>query len=29
MRRKGMGYLPTHLGKMLNGRILTDDDFLD
>ena len=29
MRRKGMGYLPTHLGKMLNGRILTKDDFLD
>ncbi|KAG0701816.1 hypothetical protein DFH29DRAFT_541007 [Suillus ampliporus] len=29
MRRKGMGYLPTHLGKMLNGRILTEEDFLD
>ncbi|KAG1750373.1 uncharacterized protein EDB91DRAFT_1243950 [Suillus paluster] len=29
MRRKGMGYLPTHLGKMFNGRILTDEDFLD
>ena len=29
MRRKGMGYRPTHLGKMLNGRILTKDDFLD
>ncbi|KAG1736385.1 hypothetical protein EDD22DRAFT_347656 [Suillus occidentalis] len=28
MRRKGMGYLPTHLGKMLNGRILTAKDFL-
>ncbi|KAG2038864.1 hypothetical protein BDR03DRAFT_953798 [Suillus americanus] len=28
MRRKGMGYLPTHLGKMLNGRILTEKDFL-
>ncbi|KAG0694113.1 hypothetical protein DFH29DRAFT_1035335, partial [Suillus ampliporus] len=28
MRRKGMGYLPTHLGKMLNGRILNDEDFL-
>ncbi|KAG1740597.1 hypothetical protein EDB19DRAFT_1828418 [Suillus lakei] len=27
MRRKGMGYLPTHLGKMLNGRILTEEDF--
>ncbi|KAG2069011.1 hypothetical protein BDR04DRAFT_722981 [Suillus decipiens] len=27
MRRKGMGYLPTHLGKMLNGRILTEKDF--
>ncbi|KAG0708107.1 hypothetical protein DFH29DRAFT_771818, partial [Suillus ampliporus] len=22
MRRKGMGYSPTHLGKMLNGHIL-------
>ncbi|KAG1873394.1 hypothetical protein C8R48DRAFT_769831 [Suillus tomentosus] len=29
MRRKGMGYLPTHLGKMFNGRILTEGDFLD
>ncbi|KAG2138280.1 hypothetical protein DEU56DRAFT_886916 [Suillus clintonianus] len=29
MRRKGMGYLPTHLGKMLNGRILTEEDFID
>ncbi|KAG1725815.1 uncharacterized protein EDB91DRAFT_82779 [Suillus paluster] len=29
MRRKGMGYLPTHVGKMLNGRILTEEDFLD
>ncbi|KAG0706484.1 hypothetical protein DFH29DRAFT_995866 [Suillus ampliporus] len=29
MRRKGMGYLPTHLGKMLNGRILTEADFLN
>ncbi|KAG2137491.1 hypothetical protein DEU56DRAFT_946063 [Suillus clintonianus] len=29
MRRKGMGYSPTHLGKMLNGRILIEDDFLD
>ncbi|KAG1750378.1 uncharacterized protein EDB91DRAFT_1303342 [Suillus paluster] len=29
MRRKGMGYLLTHLGKMLNGRILTGEDFLD
>ncbi|KAG1894551.1 uncharacterized protein F5891DRAFT_714827 [Suillus fuscotomentosus] len=29
MRRKGMGYLPTHLGKMFNGRILTKGDFLD
>jgi hypothetical protein len=27
MRRKGVGYLPTHLGKMLNGRILTAKDF--
>ncbi|KAG1744974.1 uncharacterized protein EDB91DRAFT_1236422 [Suillus paluster] len=29
MRRKGIGYLPTHLGKMLNGRILTEEDCLD
>ncbi|KAG1812365.1 hypothetical protein EV424DRAFT_1491608 [Suillus variegatus] len=29
MRRKGMGYLPTHLGKMFNGRILTKGDLLD
>ncbi|KAG1773378.1 hypothetical protein EV702DRAFT_577072 [Suillus placidus] len=29
MRRRGMGYLPTHLGKMLNGRILAKEDFLD
>ncbi|KAG2137478.1 hypothetical protein DEU56DRAFT_736818 [Suillus clintonianus] len=29
MRRKGIGYLPTHLGKMLNGRILTEEDFID
>ncbi|KAG0693269.1 hypothetical protein DFH29DRAFT_985528 [Suillus ampliporus] len=29
LRRKGMGYLPTHLGKMLNGRILAEEDFLD
>ncbi|KAG1853154.1 hypothetical protein DFJ58DRAFT_883928 [Suillus subalutaceus] len=29
MRRKGMGYLPTHLGKILNGRILTEEDFLN
>ncbi|KAG2337797.1 hypothetical protein BDR05DRAFT_894660 [Suillus weaverae] len=29
MRRKGMGYLPTHLGKVFNGRILTKEDFLD
>ncbi|KAG1837163.1 hypothetical protein DFJ58DRAFT_863227 [Suillus subalutaceus] len=29
MRRKGMGYLPTHLGKMLNGRILTEKDFVN
>jgi hypothetical protein len=29
MRRKGMGYRPTHLGKMLNGRILKEEDFLE
>ncbi|KAG1816756.1 uncharacterized protein BJ212DRAFT_1250413, partial [Suillus subaureus] len=28
MRKKGMGYLPTHLGKMFNSRILTEEDFL-
>ncbi|KAG1735376.1 hypothetical protein EDB19DRAFT_1638507 [Suillus lakei] len=29
MRRKGIGYLPTHLGKVFNGRVLTEEDFLD
>ncbi|KAG2112538.1 uncharacterized protein F5147DRAFT_791077 [Suillus discolor] len=29
MRRKGTGFLPTHLGKMFNGRILTEGDFLE
>jgi hypothetical protein len=29
MRRRGMSYSPTHLGKMLHGRILTKEDFLD
>jgi hypothetical protein len=29
MRRKGMGYLPTHLGKMFNGRMLSEWDFFD
>ncbi|KAG2133788.1 uncharacterized protein EDB93DRAFT_1232709 [Suillus bovinus] len=29
MRRKGMGYLPTHIGKMFHGRILTKGDFLN
>jgi hypothetical protein len=29
MRRRGMNYSPTHLGKMLHGRILTKEDFLD
>ncbi|KAG2039123.1 hypothetical protein BDR03DRAFT_1090824 [Suillus americanus] len=29
MRRKGMGYLPTHLGKVFNGRLLTEEDFLN
>ncbi|KAG2087459.1 uncharacterized protein F5147DRAFT_588110 [Suillus discolor] len=27
IRRKGMGYLPTHIGKMLSARRLTDEDF--
>ncbi|KAG1750414.1 uncharacterized protein EDB91DRAFT_1243991 [Suillus paluster] len=27
MRRKGMGYLPTHIGKLLGARRLTNEDF--
>ncbi|KAG2112417.1 hypothetical protein DEU56DRAFT_935108 [Suillus clintonianus] len=27
IRRKGMGYLPTHVGKLLGGRRLTGEDF--
>uniref|UniRef100_A0A0W0G780 ubiquitinyl hydrolase 1 n=1 Tax=Moniliophthora roreri TaxID=221103 RepID=A0A0W0G780_MONRR len=27
LRRKGTGYLPTHLGKMVHGRLLTENDF--
>jgi hypothetical protein len=27
MRRKGLGYLPTHIGKLLNARRLTNEDF--
>lgn len=27
IRRKGMGYLPTHIGKLLNSRGLTAEDF--
>ncbi|EGO28636.1 hypothetical protein SERLADRAFT_413465 [Serpula lacrymans var. lacrymans S7.9] len=27
LRRKGMGFLPTHMGKILQGRLLTDEDF--
>ncbi|KAG2040979.1 hypothetical protein BDR03DRAFT_1007740 [Suillus americanus] len=27
IRRKGMGYLPTHIGKLLNARCLTSEDF--
>ncbi|KAH7924414.1 hypothetical protein BV22DRAFT_1013320 [Leucogyrophana mollusca] len=27
IRRKGMAYLPTHLGKLLHGRLLTEGDF--
>ncbi|OBZ77711.1 hypothetical protein A0H81_01991 [Grifola frondosa] len=27
LRRKGMGYSSTHLGKILRARLLTDDDF--
>jgi hypothetical protein len=29
MRRKGMGYAPTHMGKILEGRLLTEKDFQD
>ncbi|EGN92655.1 hypothetical protein SERLA73DRAFT_65475 [Serpula lacrymans var. lacrymans S7.3] len=28
LRRKGMGYLPTHLGKILQARLLTAEDFV-
>jgi len=27
IRRKGMGYLPTHIGKLLSARPLTNEDF--
>jgi hypothetical protein len=27
IRRKGMGYLPTHIGKLLSARRLTNEDF--
>jgi hypothetical protein len=27
IRRKGLGYLPTHIGKLLNARRLTNEDF--
>ncbi|KAG8937346.1 hypothetical protein FRC03_008235 [Tulasnella sp. 419] len=27
LRRKGMGYFPTHMGKILRGRLLENDDF--
>ena len=27
LRRKGMGYLSTHVGKILRARLLTDEDF--
>lgn len=27
LRRKGMGYLSTHMGKILHGRLLTEADF--
>ncbi|KAH7882707.1 hypothetical protein F5I97DRAFT_1931318 [Phlebopus sp. FC_14] len=29
LRRKGMRYEPTHMGKMLDGRLLTEEDFRD
>jgi hypothetical protein len=29
IRRKGLGYLPTHIGKLLSARRLTNEDFED
>ncbi|KIJ64302.1 hypothetical protein HYDPIDRAFT_90913 [Hydnomerulius pinastri MD-312] len=29
LRRKGMRYAPTHMGKILDGRLLTEGDFRD
>ncbi|KAF8838139.1 hypothetical protein BDN67DRAFT_1024216 [Paxillus ammoniavirescens] len=29
LRRKGMIYAPTHMGRILDARLLTDDDFRD
>lgn len=29
MRRRGMNFLPTHMGRILHGRLLTEDDFED
>ncbi|KAF8127616.1 hypothetical protein EV363DRAFT_1452213 [Boletus edulis] len=29
IRRKGMRFAPTHMGKLLDGRLLSEDDFLD
>lgn len=29
MRRKGMSFLPTQMGRILHGRILTEEDFKD
>ncbi|OAX33833.1 hypothetical protein K503DRAFT_786212, partial [Rhizopogon vinicolor AM-OR11-026] len=29
IRRKGLGYLPTHIGKLLSARQLTNEDFED
>ncbi|KIJ64287.1 hypothetical protein HYDPIDRAFT_90985 [Hydnomerulius pinastri MD-312] len=29
LRRKGMRYAPTHMGKILDGRLLTESDFRD
>lgn len=29
LRRKGMSYLPTHMGRILHGRVLSEEDFND
>lgn len=29
LRRKGMNFLPTHMGRILHGRVLSEEDFSD